>query len=87
LKRVEGGNMTAGAALKKISEAKTRAENVRRLLRQSGQTDERMALTHRYSEAMSAPVDLSDERNADLRGELIMAVSDLMQMLERDFLR
>jgi Fe-S-cluster containining protein len=87
LKRVDSGDMTAGAALKKISDAKARAEKVRELLRRSGQHDEHMALTHRYAEAMSAPVDLSNERNADRHGELMLAVSDLMQMLERDFLR
>lgn len=87
LKRVGSGKMTAGAALKKIGEAKARAQKVRELLRQCGQTDEPMALTHRYAEAMSAPVDLSNERSGDLRGELMMSVSDLMQMLEREFLR
>jgi Fe-S-cluster containining protein len=87
LKRVENGDMTTGVALKKISNAKARAEKVLELLRQSGQRDEHLALMHRYAEAMSAPVDLSDERSADQRGELISAMSDLMQMLERDFLR
>jgi hypothetical protein len=87
LKRVEGGDMTAAAALKKIAEAKARAEKVRELLRQSGQRDEQMALTHRYAEAMSMPVDLSDERNANRHGELMMAVSDLMQLLEQEFLQ
>jgi Fe-S-cluster containining protein len=86
LKRVERGEMTAGVALKKIREAKVKAENVRGLLRESGQKDEKMALTHRYAEAMSAPVDLSDEANADRHGKLMLAVSDLMQLLERDFL-
>jgi hypothetical protein len=87
LKRVESGDITAGTALKKISEAKSRAETVRRLLRESGQLDEHMAFTHRYAEAMRAPVNLSDERNADRHGELMLAVSNLMQMLERDFLK
>jgi Fe-S-cluster containining protein len=87
LKRVDSGDLTAGAALKKISEARARAENVRALLRHSGQRNEHVALTHRYAQAMSAPVDLSVEPNADRHGELMLAVSDLMQMLERDFLR
>jgi len=87
LKQVESGHMTAGAALRKISAAKARAEKVRGLLRQSGQCDEQMSLTHRYADAMSAPVDLADESSGDRRGELMMAVSDLMQMLEREFLR
>jgi uncharacterized protein len=87
LKRVEGGDMTAAAALEKISEARARAEKVRGLLRQSGQHDEQMALTHCYAEAMSTPVNLTVEDEAERRGELIMAVNDLMQLLEREFLR
>lgn len=87
LKKVERGDMTAGTALKKISAAKAKAENVRKLLRESGQRDEQMALTHRYAEAMSAPVDLSDDANADRHGKLMLAVNDLMQVLERDFLQ
>jgi len=87
LKRVEAKELTSGAALKKISEAKKRAENVRCLLRELGQHDERVALTHRYSEVMSAPMDLSVEDDAEKRGELMLAVSGLMQLLQRDFLR
>ena len=87
LKRVESKEITAGAALKKISEAKKRAGDVRELLRQSGQRDEQMALTHRYGEVMSAPMDLADESSAERRGELMLAVNDLMTRLQRDFLR
>ena len=87
LKRVEKGEMTANAALKKISEAKVLAEKVRRLLRESGQRDEQMALTHRYTEVMHAPVDLSVEGAAERRGELMLAVNDLMQMLQLNFLK
>jgi Fe-S-cluster containining protein len=87
LKRFDAGEMTAGAALKKIAIAKQQAENVRELLRQSGQRKEPMALTHRYAEVMSAPIDLAEENAADRRGELMLAVSDLMQLLQRDFLR
>ena len=87
LKRVESGEMTAGVALKKISAAKNQAENIRTLLRSLGQRDEQMALTHRYAEAMSAPVDLVDEGRAERHGELMLAVNDLMTRLQRDFLR
>jgi Fe-S-cluster containining protein len=87
LKRVQGGEMTASAALKKIAEAKSRAEKVRRLLREAGERSEGMALTHRYAEAMKAPVKLSDEASVERQGELMMAVNDLMQLLEREFLR
>ena len=87
LKRVAAGELTPNAALKKISEAKRQAENVRALLRSLGQRDEHMALTHRYAEAMSQPVDLSDETGAERHGELMLAVNDLMTRLQRDFLR
>jgi Fe-S-cluster containining protein len=86
LKRVAADEMTANAALKKIAAAKLRAEKVRDLLWQSGQRDEPMALTHRYAEVMSAPIDLSDETDAERRGELMLAVNDLMTLLQRDFL-
>ena len=87
LKRVQAGEMTAGAALKKISSARKQAEKVRALLRLNGHNDEGTALTHRYTEAMSAPLDLSDENSSENRGELMLAVNDLMQVLQRDFLR
>ncbi len=79
--------MTANAALKKISDAKKRAGEVRDLLRSLGQRDEQMALTHRYAEAMSAPIDMADEAGAEKRGELMLAVNDLMTRLQKDFLR
>jgi Fe-S-cluster containining protein len=87
LKRVDTGEMTTGAALKKIAAAKQRTEAVRALLRSLGQRDEAMALTHRYAEAVSAPIDLSDASRADRHGELMLAVNDLMTILQRDFLR
>jgi len=87
LKRVAAGEMTAAAALKKISAAKKEAGRVRELLDLLGQRDERLALTHRYAAAMGAPVDLSDDENAERHGELMLAVGGLMARLERDFLR
>jgi Fe-S-cluster containining protein len=87
LKRVKTGEMTPAAALKKIRETKKRADGVREMLRELGQRDEAMALTHRYSEVMSAPMDLSKADEAERRGELMMAVSELMGTLQREFLR
>jgi uncharacterized protein len=87
LKRVGQGAMTPAEALKKIRETKKRADGVRMLLRELGQRDEAMALTHRYSEAMSAAVDMSKPDEAERRGELMLAVNDLMQRLQREFLR
>ena len=87
LKKVAAETLTAGAALKKISEAKRRAGTVRELLRALGQRDERRALTHRYAEVMNAPVDFADAAGAERRGELMLAVHELMARLQRDFLR
>ena len=86
LKRVEADEMTAAVALKKISAAKAQAEKVRELLLSLGQRDGQMALTHRYAAAISAPIDLANESNAERHGELMLAVNDLMTRLQRDFL-
>jgi uncharacterized protein len=88
LKRVQDGELDADAALKTIAYTKQKAEKVRGLLRQLGQKDESLAMTKRYAQAMSAPVDLSaSEDNSELRGELMLAVNDLMQVLQREFLK
>jgi Fe-S-cluster containining protein len=87
LKKVEADEMSANAALGKISEAKFLVGKVRELLRLLGGNDERLPLTKRYARAMSAPVDLAAaENNSELRGELMLAVNELMQTLQRDFL-
>jgi hypothetical protein len=63
-------------------------EKVRVLLRQLGQNDEELAMTKRYAKVMSAPTDLSDhESDTERRGELMLAVGELMQLLQRDFLK
>ncbi len=87
LKKVDAQEMSVPAALEKIAAAKTQADAVRGLLRSLGQQDERVPLTHRYAAVMRAPIDLADENSAERRGELMLAVGDLMQRLERDFLR
>jgi Fe-S-cluster containining protein len=87
LKKVAAEEITADAALKKISTAKIQADKVRALLRSLGQREEKMALTHRYAEVMRAPMDFSVEDSAERRGELMLAVNDLMTRLQRDFLR
>ncbi len=86
LKKTAAGEMTAEAALRKILFAKKRAAKVRNLLHSLGQRDENAALTRRYSEAMRAPMDLSNIASADARGELMLAMDDLMTVLQRDFL-
>lgn len=88
LKRVQNNELGAEAALKTIRQAKSQVEKVRGLLRQLGQTDERLAMTKRYAEAMSAPIDLADhETDSERRGELMLAVDELMRRLQRDFLK
>lgn len=88
LKRVQDGELGADAALKTISQTKRQVEKVRVLLRQLGQNDERLAMTKRYAEAMSAPIDLSDhETDSERRGELMLAVDELMRQLQHDFLK
>jgi uncharacterized protein len=87
LKRVQDGELDADAALKTIAYTKHKAEKVRVLLRQLGQKDESLAMTKRYAQAMSAPIDLSDhESQTERRGELMLAVDDLMQLFHLSFL-
>ena len=87
LKKVQAGDMSAGGALKKISEAKALAGKVRELLHALSQPHEKLALTKCYAQAMREPIDLADESGgAERRGELMLAVNDLMHVLQRDFL-
>jgi hypothetical protein len=87
LKRVQSEKLTAALALKKIVEAKRRAAEVLKLVRQLGNTDESLPLNQRYSAVISEPIDMSaDEAEIERRGELMMAVSHLVETLERDFL-
>jgi uncharacterized protein len=88
LKRVQADELEAKAALKTIAQTKRQAEKVRVLLRQFGQNDERLAMTKRYAQAMSVPIDLSDhECVTERRGDLMLAVDELMRLLQRDFLK
>jgi hypothetical protein len=88
LKRVQAGELDGDAALKTIAKTKLQAETVRDLLRKLGQNDEQLAMTKRYAEAMSAPIDLSHhEADSERRGELMLAVDKLMRQLQRDFLK
>jgi uncharacterized protein len=88
LKRVQADELDADAALKTISKSKSQAEKVRGLLRQLGQKDESLAMTKRYAQAMNAPIDLADlESDSERRGELMLAVDELMRQLQRNFLK
>jgi Fe-S-cluster containining protein len=88
LKRVQSDEMPAPAALKRIADTKKLVEKVRRLLRRLGDKDEQLALTKRYGKVMSQPIDMSaDEDTGEARGELMLAVNDLMHVLQREFLK
>ena len=88
LKRVQTGGMEVESALEKIAGAQRLAEKVRQRLRRLGDQDEQLALTRRYAQVMREPMDFSSgEGGAELRGELMLAVNDLMQTLQRDFLK
>lgn len=88
LKRVQAGKMGVDAVLKTIAEAQRLAEKVRGRLRRLGQSDEQLAVNRRYAQVMREPIDLSGpEDAAELRGKLMLAVNDLMQMLRQDFLK
>ena len=87
LKRVQSDDLTAALALKKIAEAKRRAAEVLKLVRELGNTDESLPLNQRYSAVIAQPIDMSaDEADIERRGELMMAVSKLTDLLGRDFL-
>ena len=88
LKRVKVGELEPDAALKTIAQTRRHVEKVRGLLRQLGQNDETLAMTKRYARAMSAPMNLSDHESiTERRGDLMLAVDELMRQLHRDFLK
>jgi uncharacterized protein len=88
LKGVQAGELGAEAALETIARAKSQVDKVHKLLRQTDSDDERLALSQRYERAMSGPVDLSGGKtSAELPGKLMAAYRDLMQTLQRDFLK
>ena len=87
LKRVQAGELGAGAALKTIARAKRQVKKVCKLLRCTSSDDERLALSQRYVRAMSEPVDLTAVKSsAGLPGKLMTTYRDLMQILQGDFL-
>jgi Fe-S-cluster containining protein len=88
LKRVQAGELGADVALETIAQAKRQVENVCELLRCAGSDDGQLALSHRYARVMSEPVDLSGGKaSAGLPGKLMTLYRDLMQTLQRDFLK
>lgn len=87
LKKVMGGHMSAASALKKISEAKALVARVRDLLESSGHRDQNLPLIKFYSRAMEKAIDLTDVKEAKRRGKLMLAMRDLMRVLQAYFLQ
>ena len=88
LRLVDQGAKPLSAAERKIREAKRLAGEVAQLCRDLGHGDETVPLNRRCAAIMSEPMDLAgDERGVELRGELMLAVGKLVEVLERDFLR
>ena len=87
LQRVQLGKITVAAARKAIADAKRRSGEVLRLVRAMGNADETQPLNRRYAAIMAQPMDLAgDEAQFELRGELMLAVGRLVEVLERDFM-
>jgi hypothetical protein len=59
---------------------------VENLLATFASDDKEAALSERYAAAMREPADLASG-HADRHGELMRAYSDLMAVVQRDFLR
>ena len=87
LQRAQQDSASVPGALRKIAVARRRAEAVLQLVRDLGHVDETVPLSRRYAEIMSQPDDLSgDPAQSRRRGELLLAVHELVMVLERDFL-
>lgn len=87
LRRVNAGQLTPGRALKTIASARAQAARVRGLLVANGETNTTRPLAKRYAQAMAAPVDLAAKDGSENRGELMLAVNELMQLVQREFLQ
>lgn len=87
LKQAAKRQITRADALARIRRAKREVSTVLRRLRALGQNDEHLPLVQRYRLVMSEPVDLAcGDKAAARRGGLMLAMSRLMERLQRDFL-
>lgn len=88
LKEVAAGELSEAGALRQIRRAQTLAERVRSLLAASGNQQDHRPLTKRYQTVMRQPIALADGDEAVARrGELMLAVHELMALLHARFLR
>ena len=84
IQRIEAGELDFQQAARNVRDAKRRVDEVLRLLRALGNTDEAIPLNRRYASVMAAPIDMAGSEAAiELRGELMLAVGRLVDVLER----
>lgn len=87
MKQAIRGEVTPSVALRRIRNAQRLAERVRNLLQETGHMDDSLALTQRYRAVMRQPIQLSStDDEAALRGELMLAMHELMECVHNDFL-
>lgn len=86
LKSVAAGETNVPAALRTIRKTQQQAEKVKRLLRESGDTNETLALSLRFKRTQrrveTSPL---SEEQADAFGSLTLAVHDLNLLLGQHF--
>lgn len=86
LKNVKSGRINQDAALGTIRTARQRADRVREVLRQLGDTEETAALSVRFRRMKKrAEAGELNDAAADLFGELTLAVHDLNMLLSDAF--
>jgi hypothetical protein len=87
LQLLQDGHLSASAALGNIRAVKRRAEEVLKLVRALRNNDETLPLSERYAAIMAEPINLvTDDAIVDLRSDLMIAVGELMGLVERGFL-
>jgi hypothetical protein len=88
LQQMLTGQVSETEALHVIGQAQKLARKVGGLLERSGNLDIHRPLARRYQAVMRQPIDLAaGDEAGDLRGELMLAVHALMELLHQRFLR
>jgi Fe-S-cluster containining protein len=86
LKSAQAGRIETASAVRIIRVARQRAERVRRLLRELGDTEETLALSKRFQRVRKRlEINGADEETADTFGELTLAVHGLNLLLSEAF--
>jgi len=86
LQKVNDGRVETGVALRVIGAARRKAEAVKRLLRELGDGDERVALSVRFRRVKKRlESNLRDDHAAEVFGRLTLAVHDLNVLLSGAF--